>query len=370
MALVDAITQRGLRLALGAGNGADLVTMIVLSAATTPEQITAFCAFPGSYPLTAQLPSMQQADAHWVAIEQDRIVARCSLWWTVTPPYPLGYTSPLITADSGKLGLIGHYAATTDAAAQRLLDHACRQLAAQGCTLAIGPLDGNTFRHYRFLTERTFTGSAHPPFFLEPDNPDAWPAHFLRLGFQPLAHYFSAHGALTTHDLYQESLTQRLRDHDITIRAVDLANFALELQRIYHIVLQSFTANFLFAPISNAEFTAQYAAVQSYIQPELVLIAEQGTEPVGFLFALPDFAQAQRGAPIDTIVIKTLGVVPRWSGVGLGGLLAAHGQTVAYRLGYRFAIHALMVEDNLSRKISERYARIMRRYTLLGKRLG
>jgi hypothetical protein len=39
-------------------------------------------------------------------------------------------------------------------------------------------------------------------------------------------------------------------------------------------------------------------------------------------------------------------------------------------LGYRYAIHALMVEDNRSRKISAHYAQVMRRYTLFAKPLS
>ena len=66
-----------------------------------------------------------------------------------------------------RTGTIGHYAATNESYGRSLLEHACRELAQQGCELAVGPMDGNTWRSYRFVTER---GTARP-FFLEPDNP-------------------------------------------------------------------------------------------------------------------------------------------------------------------------------------------------------
>jgi GNAT superfamily N-acetyltransferase len=100
-----------------------------------------------------------------------------------------------------------------------------------------------------------------------------------------------------------------------------------------------------------------------------VYIAEQHDVPVGFIFAIPDLAQAQRGQPIDSIVIKTVAVEPKLGGIGLGSLLVSRCQTAARSLGYRYVIHALMFEDNLSLKISAHYARIMRRYTLFSKRL-
>ena len=57
------------------------------------------------------------------------------------------------------------------------------RLAAERCTIAIGPVDGNTWQRYRLITEP----GTEPPFFLEPDNPDAWPGQFTAAGFTPLA---------------------------------------------------------------------------------------------------------------------------------------------------------------------------------------
>ena len=323
----------------------------------TQTQLEDFCRLAGSYPLNPASPSMQQADAHWLVLGANgQPLARCSLWWQSVPAY-----------GAERLGLIGHYAAHEASAARCLLDQACAHLAEQRCTLAVGPLDGNTFRHYRLLTERTVGGHQQPPFFLEPDNPDAWPDHWQQAGFHALAHYVSAIGELPAEDPRTASLAQRVADHGVLIRAVDLHEFEAELQRIYDVVVKSFHNNFLYTPMDAAEFMAQYLPIRNYIQPSLVLLAEQAGEPVGFIFALPDLAQAQRGEPLDTVIIKTVGVVPELGGIGVGGLLVARCQMAARRLGYRYAIHALMVEDNRSRKISERYAQVMRRYTLFAK---
>ena len=327
---------------------------------STQTQLEDFCRVPGSYPLNLALPSIQQADAHWLVLGADgQGLARCSLWWQNVPPY-----------GAERLGLIGHYAAHEASAAQCLLDQACAHLAEQGCTLAVGPLDGNTFRHYRLLTERAVDGRQQPPFFLEPDNPDGWPDHWRQAGFQSFVQYVSAIGELPAEDPRTASLAQRVADHGILIRPVDLHEFEAELQRIYQVVLQSFRNNFLYTPIDAAEFMAQYAPVRNYIQPALVLLAEQAGEPVGFIFALPDLAQAQRGEALNTMIIKTVGVVPELGGIGVGGLLVARCQMAARALGYRYTIHALMVEDNRSRKISAHYAQVMRRYTLFAKPLS
>ena len=101
--------------------------------------------------------------ARWANPERAR--ACCSLWWKKVPPFA-----------AHKVGVIGHYASTDDAPAWALLDAALDSLRRHDCTVAIGPMDGNTWRHYRFATEL----GAEPPFFLEPANPPAWPLQFER----------------------------------------------------------------------------------------------------------------------------------------------------------------------------------------------
>ena len=108
----------------------------------------------GVAPLANDERRTHRPDAHIIVFGAgDRLGARCSLWWTGPPPL-----------EHHRLGVIGHYAADDDGAARRLLDAAAGRLAEAGCTLAVGPMDGNTWRRYRFIVER----GAEPPFFLEP----------------------------------------------------------------------------------------------------------------------------------------------------------------------------------------------------------
>jgi GNAT superfamily N-acetyltransferase len=330
-----------------------------LTQARTPSEVAAFCSLPAATTLTPDTPSVGQADAHWLAVDDGGApLARCSLWWNHAPSLP-----------AARLGLIGHYAAHDDAAAGLLLAHARAHLAAQGCTLAVGPLDGNTFRHYRFVTNRAVDGVPRPPFFLEPDNPDAWPLQFAAAGFAPSARYFSAIGPLPQADSRLDSLAARVQDAGIHVRPASLDAFDAELNAIYTVTAQSFTHNFLYTPIERDEFLAQYGPIRPYAQPEFVLIAEQAGEPVGFLFAVPDLAQARRGEPVTTLIAKTTAVLPDLGGHGLASYMLARVQMAARELGYTHVIHALMHENNHSRKISAHYAAIMRQYTLFAAQL-
>jgi ribosomal protein S18 acetylase RimI-like enzyme len=295
-------------------------------------------------------------DRSLLLIDRGSLVARCSCWWADTAVY-----------DGRSLGVIGHYAAADADRAGALLARACEVLAANGCATAVGPMDGTTWRRYRFIVDR----GAEPTFFLEPDNPDDWPEHWTRAGFAPLAAYVSA----INDDLgYGNSRTNatraRLADAGISIRPLDLSQADAELRRIFALSLRAFSRNFLYTPIGEEEFLAQNKAVLPYVQPELVLLAEKQNALVGFVFALPDILQARRGIPIDTVVMKTLAVDPSAAGVGLGSALLEEAQQVARRRGFRRVIHALIHEGNVSRRISDRYARTIRRYALYARALA
>ncbi|MBV9712853.1 MAG: hypothetical protein JO011_18285, partial [Ktedonobacteraceae bacterium] len=135
--------------------------MLTVRSVETANEQTRFCELKGLSTLTPRTLERSRADAHWILEGDDGgIQARCSLWWKNVPQLP-----------DQRIGLIGHYAAYDTASAVSLLQLACKELARQGCTLAVGPMDGSTERRYRLLSER----GTEPPFFLEPDNPDDWP---------------------------------------------------------------------------------------------------------------------------------------------------------------------------------------------------
>jgi GNAT superfamily N-acetyltransferase len=300
--------------------------------------------------------AIEVRDAAGSVADRHEVRASCSLWWSETP-----------RVDGHRLGLVGRYAASDPSAAGELLARACAELATRGCTLAVGPMDGSTWGRYRLLTER----GDEPPFFLEPDNPDDWPAHFRDAGFEAIAEYVSTLVTdLGERDPRLGRVEARLAAEGVAIRPLRGYDVDAELGRIYGVSLRSFERNFLYTPIPEADFKAQYAAVVPYVSPDLVLIAEREDEPVGFVFALPDLARVRRGRPADTVVVKTLAVLPGRAYAGLGKLLLHRVYEAARRLGFTRAIHALMHEANGSRNLGNETERVIRRYTLFGKVLS
>jgi GNAT superfamily N-acetyltransferase len=308
-------------------------------------------------PVSAEDISRSAPDARWAVLADDHTAsACCSLWWTAVPAH-----------EDERLGVIGHFGARDADSAAMLLHHAFAELAERGCTLAVGPMDGNTWRRYRFVTER----GTEPPFFLEPDNPDEYPRYWTGAGFTPLAGYSSARvDRLDVDEQRLGELARRAADNGICIRPIDATRLEAELRRVYRVAEVSFRKNFLYTPISEDEFVGQYAKVGPVLNPALVQIAENDDGPVGFSFAIPDVNQARRGERIDTAIMKTLAVLPGRRSAGLGGLLLFRSYQAAREQGLTRAIHALMHDENVSKNLNRGHTRTLRRYTLYARRLG
>jgi GNAT superfamily N-acetyltransferase len=308
-------------------------------------------------PVDAALAARHAPDLHLALQAGGRLAARCSLWWHAAPAWP-----------DAKLGVIGHYAAARDEDGARLLGAAASELARAGCGLAVGPMDGNTWRSYRLVTER----GTEPPFLLEPDTPDAWRRQFEGAGFTPLATYHSSLAmAPFQHDPRIPAVAARLEATGVTLRDVDLGRFEAELAAIHELSLASFARNFLYTPIDRAEFVAQYLPVAARVDPRLVFVAEHDGRLIGFLFAIADWLEAARtGKPPTTVILKSVAVDPTRRFAGLGSWMVAVAHERAEALGYRRAIHALMHDANKSSNISNRYATVMRRYALYASPLA
>ena len=304
-------------------------------------------------PLTAAQFSAHGPDRSLALVDSAGVLlARASCWWTGTPVLP-----------GQRVGVVGHFAAEDGDSARVVLDAASACLASAGCTCCVGPMDGNTWRSYRLVTD---PGTA-PPFFLEPTNPPSWPDHFMRAGFDVLATYSSASApSLAEADPRVAQAQARVAAEGVGIRSLRLEEADAELRRIFALSLHSFSRNFLYTPITEDEFLEQNRRILPFIIPELVLLAEQAGRLVGFLFAVPDVLQT----PPKAVVIKTVAVSPDLGRIGLGGLLVATAHDRAHRLGFRRVIHALMHDQNVSRNISQRYAETMRRYAVFVRPIG
>ncbi len=272
-----------------------------------------------------------------------------ALWW--------GDRTPQLPGDSLPCGIVGNFAPRDAADAARILAESEATLRHEGCAVAIGPMNGSTWREYRLVT-----GGAEnrPPFLMEPANPPEWPRAFATADWQPLARYVSSVAPLDAACAASRARS-RLEAQGVRIRRLRLDDYAGELRRIFATCLRSFASNFLYTPITEDEFVALYAKAEPLVDPDLVLIAEQGETVAGFVFCLRDG---------PTLIVKTLARHPDRAFAGLGAVLLEQVHAAACAKGMNEAIHALKHEANPSCQTSARHGgRVFREYTLFHKPL-
>lgn len=311
----------------------------------------------GAPPLDGRTLARDAPEETWVLRNSSgQAAAHGSIWWR---------DIPLLAGR--RPGGIGHYAASDAASAGRLLDHLCARLAEEGCSVAVGPMDGSTWRKYRLAVSQ----GTEPPFFLDIENPAEWPDHFRMAGFGAIAEYFSTVvDDISGDDPRVGRVSERLHRLGVRIRGLDQARMDDDLRAIHALSLVSFRDAFLYSPITEPAFVSLYRPLLPRVDPRLVLLAEHEGRLAGYVFAVPDLNELARGAPLRTLVVKTLAVLPERVYAGLGALLLARVHQNALDMGLHRAVHALMYVSNVSLALSGHWqARQIRRYELFGREL-
>lgn len=292
--------------------------------------------------------------------ENQAIIARCALWWNQSPPDPDGLSS--------RVGAVGQFECLDEGSGIAILERAQSILREAGCARAVGPLDGDTWHTYRFVTGGRESASR---FFLEPWNDPVAVDAFRSAGFVPLASYSSSAFPLGNVEeatsARLERIEHRARDRGVTVRTLRVGKFEEELGRLFELSEVAFRDNFLYTPIPRESFLALYLPLKPLVDPASVLLAEKDGQAVGFVFGIPDTAALEE----KRFIVKTLAVHPRFRHLGIGSLLVHRVQEAARKAGFREAIHALQYEDNSSLKITDRNeGRPIREYSLFHRILA
>lgn len=299
------------------------------------------------------------AEVKLVAMECDPagtrlLVARAALWWRDTP-----------VMDGANVGAIGDFEADDGEATALLLECAANYLREQGCHIAVGPMNGNTWQRHRFVIESRGRG----PFLLEPRNPVEHPGWWERAGFSVLSRYSSSVMPLDGSEAVSPAVISRLARSGVVVRKMDASRDDDELRKIHGVSLKSFAGNFLYTPLDEDAFLAAYRKVRDHVDADLVRIAERDGVACGFVFGIPDLEAAGRGEK-PAVIVKTLAVDPEARCAGLGNLLVGELHRIAREKGYSEAIHALQHETNSSLKITGRHhGEVIRRYALFSQLL-
>lgn len=246
---------------------------------------------------------------------------------------------------------LGSFSCDTPDVGARLIREAMAMLRAEGFGAVLGPMDGNTWAKHRLVTE----SDGRPSFLMEPQNPPHYVDAFEQAGLGIVSRYVSA---VRLADI---SPTGSAPPPGLRLRNFDPSRAEEELARIHSLSLEAFSSNHFYQPIGREEFLASYRPVLKAVDPDLVLLAEDGAGDLkAFLFALPDLAE---GPNTRAVILKTYASRVK----GGGSLLANAFHARARARGFSEIIHALMHESNLSATHSDRTGgKVFRRYALWG----
>src|SRR5581483_10610705 len=112
-------------------------------------------------------------------------------------------------------------------------------------------------------------------------------------GFQKVQDLLSFWGAVTMISTLDKKLAYIANESqarfDIKIRTLNKKKFSDEIKLFLHIYNQSLGATWGFVPMSEGEIRHMSASLKHMIIPELALFASVNNEPIGAVFALPDY---------------------------------------------------------------------------------
>lgn len=267
---------------------------------------------------------------------------------TVYPNGPMWDGAPSAT--------LGAFSCKTSEGGKDVLDQAVDFVRSQGGQQILGPMDGDTWHSYRYVTQTDDS----PAFLMEPDGKSTELEALKQAGFTQVSSYFSARVPLAETTQNQPAATV-----EFVIEPWDGENPEALFDQVFELSVQAFSKNAFYKSISREAFLAMYMPMVPLLKRELIFFARRPDQSLaGFLFGTPNYAE---GPKPSSAILKTYASLTK----GAGQHLAYAFHNAARLAGYKTAIHALIHDDNLSalRSASEG-ADVFRRYGLFGLKLN
>jgi len=297
----------------------------------------------------------------FIGFENEKAVVRCAILFNAdTRLVTIGwfYSLPEITNANNLFSNIVEYSKQFDT------------------TKIIGPMNGDSWHHYRFAEMND-----NSPFLKEPINPEHYNQLWIDAGFSICETYEtditeSKAAADSQKKFYDRALKKGYRFMTIT-----QDNYQSLLPVLYELSIEIFKDNIHFTPITYEQFVQLYSSAKPIIKQNLSWIAFKDKKPVGFVFAYPDYIEAYESmkgsnSPLaklkflwnkrlaNRICVKTLGVLPETRGSGLSAALTYLAYHNASEMGFKTALMCLMHSENDSRHFGGGNTTLYRKYHL------
>ena len=317
----------------------------------------------------------------------------CFLAWR--GDQPLGRIAGIINKahndfHEDRVGFFGLFECVDDQAiANALLQRVESWLRERGCDTSRGPMNFSTNEEL-FSPGVLIDGFDSPPKLLMGHTPAYYARLLENAGYshaKDLLSYWL--DATQTPERLVRGLARLRKQENLTLRKLNLRDFAGEVARVKEIYNTAWERNWGFVPMTDAEVDHMAKSLRPLVDPSFCIFAEHDGEPVGFILGVPDYNQAlkhvngrlfpvgvfkflwyRRG--IDSIRALTLGVKPQYRQRGLDALLIAELMTEARKKGQAKGECSWILEDNfpMRRGLERMGSRVYKTYRVFDKLLA
>lgn len=240
-----------------------------------------------------------------------------------------------------------------------------------GIETIIGPLNGTTWNTYRYVTDK----GNYPPFLMEPWNEDYYVKLFEKIGFKPLTYYISTIME-NMNPVQRGNLSKKIEKlrkfdfyKDITVKSAENEDLLVVLNKVYDLTIEAFKNNFLYSELDREIFLKMYMSYEDKIVKKFFKMLYLKEELIGYVFGIPDYAELRYKEKVETMILKTIAISPKYNGKGMGYILIDELVKEAECSGYKNVIYALMHEKNISKNIGLLLGNELRKYALFIKEL-
>lgn len=274
-------------------------------------------------------------------------------------------------SDGFAYGFIGFFASMDNSlAATSLFEAAIDWFVARDIKTIIGPMADATW----FANRLNLGPFERDHYVFEPQNPTYYPTLWEEFGFTCAADYYSRHfDDLAEQVDYLKPHYDNARRQGFHFRTLKPHKMQQEMHLSYEIARQAFHYSAYYSDVKETVFSRQYATIKSWVKKQLFyFVFDKDNKPVGFIYALPDFARLDLAAKIsptklakiDTFNVYTVAVLPQYQRRGLGSALSYLCYRNAASLGMTQFNICQIKEGNPVDKINLSGGDVFRRYRL------
>ncbi len=325
--------------------------------------------------------------------------AEREIWIAWKGRQPLGTIAAIIDRRWNQVmkqsaGCIGFFECVQDqAVANQLFATAANSLRQKGMQVMRGPFNPSQTDEIGVLVE----GFDTRPAILEAHTPPYYPGLFDKAGFTKYNDSLARLALINPDEVdFEHGFPEKMRRagerasqrSDVTLRKVNLKDWDNELRLACRLYNQALAPLPDFIPLSDEEFMLFANSFKAILDPEMVLIAQVGSKPVGFAIALPDINEALQhvngrldlaglaklwwySRRIKRVSFKVLIMIPDFQRRGIESLLTMKVGQAIWKKGYREVDMSLTGEENEKSTTMQEHLgfKIYRRYRIYQKDL-